>query len=128
MIKSTTTKSNEMFGKIREACKYGPLMIGSMPSDCKLANERINKHAVYCDQYFTIYLSRKNMTYKKERLNLTGSIKFRLYRNDLHITTSKGEFVIADLDRYYVENPTITMQKTDPAIWKLCDDIIAKIK
>ena len=128
MIKSTTQKSNEMFGKIREACKYGPLMIGTMPTDVQLANKRINKHAVYSDMYFTIGLPRKNTTYKRERLNLNGTIKFRLYRNDLHITTSKGESVIADLDRYYVENPTISMQKTDPAIWKLCDDIIAKIK
>lgn len=128
MIKSTTTKSNEMFGKIREACKYGPLMIGSMPSDCHLTNKHINKYGVYCDMYFAIYLQRTNITYKNERLNLIGSIKFRLYQNDLHITTNKGEYVIADLDRYYVENPVISMQKTDPAIWKLCDDIIAKIK
>lgn len=127
MIKSTTKKSNEMFGKIREACKYGPLMIGTMPSDCYLANKRINKHAVYCDQYFTIGLPRKITRYCGYRLNLSGQIKFRLYRNDLYITTSNGESVIEDLDRYYVENPTISMQKTDPKIWKLCDDIIANI-
>lgn len=127
MIKSTTQKSNEMFGKIREACKYGPLMIGTMPSDCQLASRRVNKHAVYCDQFFTIGLPRKNTTYKGFRLNLTGRIKFRLYRNNLYITTSNGEYVIEDLDKYYIERPTISMQKTDPEIWKLCDDIIAQI-
>ena len=127
MIKSTTQKSNEMFGKIREACKYGPLAIGTMPSDCQLANRRVNKHAVYCDQFFTISLPCKNTTYNGYRLDLTGRIKFRLYRNNLYIATSNGEYVIEDLDRYYVERPTISMQKTDPEIWKLCDDIIAQM-
>lgn len=127
MIKSTTQKSNEMFGKIREACKYGPLMIGSMPSDCQLASRRVNKHAVYCDQFFTISIPSKNTTYKGCRLDLTGRIKFRLYRNNLYITTSNGEYVIEDLDKYYVKDPKISMQKTDPEIWKLCDDIIAQV-
>jgi hypothetical protein len=127
MIKSTTQKSNEMFGKIHEACKYGPLMIGTMPSDFQLANNRINQHAVYCDQYFMISLPSKTANYKGYRLDLSGQIKFRLYRNDLHIITSNGEYIIEDLDKYYVEHPIISMQKTDHAIWELCDDIIAKI-
>jgi hypothetical protein len=127
MIKSTTQKSNEMFGKLREACKYGPLMIGSMPSETKLNTKRVNKHAVYCDQSFTINLQRNTASYKGYKVNLNGNVKFRLYRNNLYITTANGEYVIEDLDRYYVENPTISMQKTDPAIWKLCDDVMARI-
>ena len=112
-IKSTTSKSNRVFGYLREAIKYGTLMpYTTYPSDYFLTNKRVNCNGVYCDQYFnTIF-------------NKLGKVKLRLYKNDLELTINHKVTIIPDLDRYYVERPVITMQKTDPTITELCNEIL----
>lgn len=112
-IKSTTSKSNSVFGYLREAIKYGTLMSHTTyPSSYFLANKRLNCNNVYCDQYF-------NTTFKE-----LGNAKIRLYKNDLEITINHKVISIPDLDRYYVERPVITIQKTDPTITELCNEIL----
>ena len=112
-IKSTTSKSNSVFGYLREAIKYGTLMSHTTyPSDCFLATKRLNCNNVYCDQYFTT-------TFKE-----LGNAKLRLYKNDLEITINHKVITIPDIDRYYVEHPVITIQKTDPIITELCNEIL----
>lgn len=112
-IKSTTSKSNSVFGYLREAIKYGTLgEHATYTSDCFLATKRLNCNNVYCDQYFTT-------TFKE-----IGNAKLRLYKNALEITINHKAIVIPDLDRYYVERPTITIQKTNPTITELCNEIL----
>lgn len=112
-IKSTTSKSNSVFAHLREAIKYGALMsYTSFPSNYFLATKRVNCNDVYCDQYFTT-------TFKK-----LGNAKLRLYKNDLEITINHKVITIPDLDRYYVKFPIITIQKTDPTIAELCNEIL----
>lgn len=115
-IKSTTSKSNSVFGYLREAIKYGTLMShATYPSDMFLANKRENCHGIFCDQYFTT-------TFGK-----FGKAKLRLYKNDLEITVNHKVVVIPDLDRYYVERPIITIQKTDSTITELCNEILRRL-
>jgi hypothetical protein len=112
-IKSTTSKSNSVFGYLREAIKYGTLMAHTTyPSNYFLATKRLNCNNVYCDQYYTT-------TFKK-----LGNAKLRLYKNDLEITINHKVITIPDLDRYYVERPIITIQKTDSTITDLCNEIL----
>ena len=116
-IKSTTTKSNSVFGYLREAIKYGTLYIHTTyPSEMRLTNKRVNCHGVYCDQYFTT-------TFR----NL-GNVKLHLYKNDLEITINHKVITIPDLDRYYVEHPVISMQETDPTIAELCNEILRLVR
>lgn len=111
--KSTTSKSNMVFGYLREAVKYGPLMAyTAYPSNYFLAYKRVNCNGVYCDQYFIT------------TFNKLGNAKLRLYKNDLEITINHKVISIPDLDRYYVERPIITIQKTDPTITELCNEIL----
>ena len=115
-IKSTTHESAEVFGRLRECVKYGPLLIWtSYPSDIKVATKRINRNFVYCDQYFTTHFED------------IGRAKFRLYRNDLEITFGRKTLRIPDLDRYYTDKYTITMQETDRMHTLLCDEIMRLI-
>lgn len=112
-IKSTTSKSNNVFNYLREAIKYGTLMgHTTYPSNYCLATKRVNCNNVYCDQYYTT-------TFKG-----LGKAKLRLYKNDLEITINHKVIIIPDLDRYYVERPIITIQKTDPTITELCNEIL----
>ena len=112
-IKSTTSKSNSVFAHLHEAIKYGTLMPHTTyPSNYFLATKRVNCNGVYCDQYFTT-------TFKK-----LGNAKLRLYKNDLEITINHKVIIIPDLDRYYVELPTITIQETNPTIAELCNEIL----
>lgn len=112
-IKSTTSKSNSVFGYLREAIKYGTLMAHTTyPSQYFLANKRLNCNNVYCDQYYTT-------TFRE-----LGKAKLRLYKNNLEITINHKVIIIHDLDRYYVERPVITIQKTDPTITELCNEIL----
>lgn len=112
-IKSTTSKSNSVFTYLREAIKYGTLMPHTTyPSKYFLATKRVNCNGVYCDQYFTT-------TFKK-----LGNAKLRLYKNDLEIAINHKVIIIPDLDRYYIERPIITIQKTDSTITDLCNEIL----
>ena len=115
-IKSTTRESTHVFGTLRECVKYGPLsQCTSYPTDIETVTNRTNCNGQYFDQYFTTNF--KNI----------GKAKFRLYRNDLEIIFGRKTIRIPDLERYYTDKHTITLQKTDRMHCLLCDEIMRLI-
>lgn len=115
-IKSTTEESADVFGRLRECVKYGPLAgWTSYPTHIEPVTRRVNCHLQYVDMYFTT------------NFRDIGKAKFRLYRNDLEITFGRKTLRIPDLERYYTDKYTITLQKTDRMHWLLCDEIMRLI-
>lgn len=103
-MKPTTTKANCVYGNLRE---YFKSSIGlrhnftnTYPSNFFVTNNRTNCNNVFTDSYFYCGLSK----YRNHKYISTGNIKFRLYRNDLHVYTEiagKEHLIISDLDKYY---------------------------